>query len=310
MQKKGIACKRFRRLLHVGFFAAMIILAVALLRTPVYGKNASKKEIWTVTQYGREDAPRQSMFYTVVNSSGKLMVIDGGWRYEADTVRSVIRSLGNKVAVWIITHPHPDHVGALTEILGNNYTNISIGVIYSPKTRAKQYKATQKPWDEYSIYEQFNTLAKKTKKLKYLQEGDVRKVLGLELKVLNGWDKSIDQYKMNQCNYGSLMFKLKGQKRSFLFCGDVSKSRGKRIVKKYRKELKSTFVQCGHHGNWGLTKRFYDYVQPKAAFVDAPKSITEDKTGKYDAPALIAYLKEKNIKVYKYASGKKSVQIW
>ena len=48
------------------------------------------------------------------------MLIDGGHTTDADEVREVIKEHGNHVAAWILTHPHPDHVGAFNEIMKND----------------------------------------------------------------------------------------------------------------------------------------------------------------------------------------------
>ena len=289
--------------------AALLLFLGLFSRCEAFAAKTAART-WKVTQYGHRDARQQYMFYTIRSSTGKLLVIDGGWTYNADYVRGVIGSLGNRVDGWIITHPHPDHVGALNEILQNNYTKIRIGKIYTTRVRVKQYKATQQPWDEYDCFKTFCKLTRNSKKLVYLKEGDELNLTGLRVRVLNAWDKTIDQLSKDQCNHGSLCFKLEGKKRSMLFCGDVGTPRQKRHLKKYKKILPSDYVQCAHHGNWGLTAAFYKTVSPKRAFFDAPRWITEDTTGKYDAPQLIAYFRANGVKVLPFGtSGSNSVTL-
>ena len=55
--------------------------------------------------------------YVMRTDKGRVVVIDGGYAEEAPYLRGFIAALGGKVDMWIITHPHPDHSGALTEIL-------------------------------------------------------------------------------------------------------------------------------------------------------------------------------------------------
>ena len=74
-----------------------------------------EEEIYTITQYGDYE-DRQHMFYTIEDSKKNLIIIDGGWDSEADTVREVISQYNNHVSAWIITHPHPDHAGAFNVI--------------------------------------------------------------------------------------------------------------------------------------------------------------------------------------------------
>ena len=46
---------------------------------------------WKVTQHGSDSDFQQSMFYTIKGSNGKLIVIDGGWDYDAKRVRDTIK---------------------------------------------------------------------------------------------------------------------------------------------------------------------------------------------------------------------------
>ena len=57
--------------------------------------------------------------YVFRTDKGRIVVMDGGVREEASYLRGFLAALGNEVEAWIVTHPHFDHVGALTEILNN-----------------------------------------------------------------------------------------------------------------------------------------------------------------------------------------------
>jgi len=51
--------------------------------------------------------------------NNKVVVMDGGVKEETAYLRGFLAALGNKVDVWFVSHPHPDHMGALNEILLN-----------------------------------------------------------------------------------------------------------------------------------------------------------------------------------------------
>ena len=55
--------------------------------------------------------------YVIRTDNGKIIVMDGGVVEEEGYLRGFLASLGNNVDCWIVTHPHPDHIGALTKIL-------------------------------------------------------------------------------------------------------------------------------------------------------------------------------------------------
>ncbi len=55
--------------------------------------------------------------YVFRTADGKIAVMDGGVDAEAPYLRGFLAALGNTVSIWFISHPHPDHIGALFEIL-------------------------------------------------------------------------------------------------------------------------------------------------------------------------------------------------
>ena len=58
------------------------------------------------------------------------MVIDGGNRGDAPGLREFLEPLGNRIHAWFLSHPHPDHVDALTAILQEPGA-MEIDVIYA-----------------------------------------------------------------------------------------------------------------------------------------------------------------------------------
>lgn len=286
-----------------------LILFVLLLSTCIAEAAAGTSTAkWTVTQYaGSEDV--QSMFYTVKDQKGRLAVIDGGWNDHARKVLNVIRENGGTVEAWIVTHPHPDHVGALNEILRSGLAGeIKIKKIITVKVDEEYYKKTAKASDSYSTYTDFKRLSKNIKTV-YVKENDVLDLLGLRMKVISAWSTDLRKYTGRICNYGSLMFRIDGKKDSMLFCADVMKKVEAPIIKNHKADLAATYVQCGHHGNRGLSTTFYDNVKAKGAFFDAPSFITGDRTGTYSAPELIKYFRGKGTKLYLWSGGRNTVTI-
>lgn len=47
----------------------------------------------------------------------KVIVIDGGMTSDATPLTDFLQTLGNHVDMWFVSHQHPDHIGALTQIL-------------------------------------------------------------------------------------------------------------------------------------------------------------------------------------------------
>lgn len=109
----------YRRYISSNLITLIIAVTVIMVIVPVMNAEASEDDMKTsyhITQYA-DITDGQAMFYTIESTKGELIVIDGGWVGNADYVRFVIGEKGNKVDAWILTHPHPDHIGAFNEIM-------------------------------------------------------------------------------------------------------------------------------------------------------------------------------------------------
>ena len=70
----------------------------------------------TVTMIkGKESG--QQLAIVVKSNDGRIIVVDGGFKTNAPYLGEYIKANGGKVAVWLLTHPHVDHVGALDVML-------------------------------------------------------------------------------------------------------------------------------------------------------------------------------------------------
>lgn len=244
---------------------------------------------WTVTQYG-SGSGNQMMFYTITNPKGQLAIIDGGWDTDADQVRRVIGEHHGHVDAWVITHPHPDHVGAFNAIMAANTDgSVVVDRIYTVPVNRERYQETAHTYDVIDAYEIFYILTKDADNVIYLRENDSFDLIGLKAEVLHSWDEHVDALPDHLCNDGSLMFRVDGKKNSMLFCADVQAEMEEFIIPFHREDLKADYVQCGHHGNWGLTTDFYDLVGAKTAFMDAPADILDQEDSRYDGYLLRDY---------------------
>lgn len=260
-------------------------------------KNAMDTD-WKITQYGDNNG-RQSMFYTIKDTHGHFIVIDGGWTEDADTVRKIINKNGGHVDAWILTHPHADHIGAFCEIY-QNLRNISIDKVYTVKMAPPKLCLSNAPWDSVDAYEKFRSM--NIRQLKYVHSGDRLKIKGLNIEILSAYEKKIDVISSDLLNDGSMMFKVYGKNESMLFCADVGKRPSNYLMKKYGKKLKSDYLQMGHHGNGGLKKNFYKLVNPNIAFFDAPAWLMQNWNGTYTTPENEKYLKSLGSSVVSFAT--------
>lgn len=69
--------------------------------------------------------PYQMMCYVINTNNGKVIVIDGGNHGQAEELYRVLNKLGKTVDLWILTHFHSDHFGAIIDLL-DKYDDIKI----------------------------------------------------------------------------------------------------------------------------------------------------------------------------------------
>lgn len=260
---------------------------------------------WEITQYGNnQDA--QMMFYTIEASDGRFMIIDGGWDWNADAVREVIAKHNNHVDAWILTHPHPDHIGAFNAIM-ENPEDITVDMVYDVFIDLEEYQNVAEEWDRIDVYEKHLEQAFEGKfSITYIERDMSLEILGLEVTCFNAYDEEVKSRTDSICNNGSLMLKFEGSNESFLICADVEDEMAEYLMNTYGEEMAADYVQMSHHGNWGLTEDFYELVAPRVAFFDGPASLYE-KSDLYDGWKMMELMKSIGVDIYTYKTVPNSI---
>lgn len=211
---------------------------------------------------------------------------------------------GNKVDAWIITHPHPDHIGAFIEIM-KDPGDISVSDIYTIDIDYSYYSSVAQEVDRIDIYDEFLDL--KLSNVKYLHEGDILDIIGLKMEVFNAYS---DAHKNgiitgNLMNQSSLVFKLTNEKESMLFCSDTGNlSLWQKVISKYGDRLNADYIQVGHHGA-AYDEEFFEKVGAKKLFVDAPLFLRERED--YPVYSNLQIFAKKGYTVYTYESVPNSI---
>lgn len=208
--------------------------------------------------------------YVFVTDKGKVIVMDGG-RYPEDCfLRGFIAALGNEVEAWFVSHPHDDHVGALTKIL-ENPKGMKIKKIYHSRF-SESLIDSEKPYNNY--VRRFYTAIDSLQKLGKLEVVDMRtpgltgRIDGLNFKILGVTN---EEFRTNPYNNSSTVIRVWDKKKSIVFLGDAGVECGDKLLNsEFAPDLNCDYLQVAHHGQNGCSENFYKTIQFKACLWPTP----------------------------------------
>ena len=290
-----------RKVVLLGLVITLVIPSLGLLLSC----STREESYWIITQHGWWEGA-QLTFYTITNEEGYLIVIDGGRREDAELFREVIESKGNNIDLWILTHPHFDHVGAFIEVWPNP-GEITIDRVITAEMPSLEQALASGSYDD-GTYEKFFSLD--LSEVELVETGDEFTFANLNFHVLSVWGEHVKEVGMDFLNNGSMMFMITGEENRMLFCADVEYPMSEWLINTYGEELSADFVQLGHHGNGSTTlpREFLDLVSPKVAFFDAPWWLFEDLYGFFEMDWIIEYMHDNGIRYYNFETAPNSIR--
>ncbi len=208
---------------------------------------------------------------TLVQSDGKLMLIDTGDEKHAASLQNYIKSLGfDKIDTVIITHPHADHMGGL-EIL---CANMSVGKVYITNNPPKEN-------GDKSVYDSFTA--------KY--EGET-----LPVEDMNSFSFGEFAVSLVMCdssaedeNDRSAVILHKKDDTSFLITGDISASDNKI-------DVTADVLKVAHHGSkTGTSAEMLSRVNPSYAVI----SVGSDNSFGHPNDEVLERLDNAGVRLYR-----------
>jgi competence protein ComEC len=178
----------------------------------------------------------------------KTIVIDTG-RTGRETA-SFLKYKGKKVIdALILSHVHPDHTGGLNYLM-------------------KEFRVKEL-WDNGRLILPENIVSSVKETHRILQRGDAVEGKGYNILAFHPYPEFYSMYgnEYVEANNDSLVIKIKGRKKSFLFTGDVEEE-AEEDLSSFGRLLQSDVVKAPHHG--GKTSAFRPFLQlvsPEAAVI-------------------------------------------
>ncbi len=180
------------------------VIAAILIIFLIFRLTADTK--WEITQYS-DASESQAIFYTITSNKKDLVVIDGGVTANAEKVREVIKKNGNHVDAWILTHPHPDHIGAFNEIYAQP-GKIKIDQIYDNGLDYEYYDTLDREWDNIGTYATYLDLTSGDSRIKHVSRNTTLEIKDLTFEFMNTYDEISKEFKEDIGNDASLVFKV------------------------------------------------------------------------------------------------------
>jgi len=218
----------------------------------------------------------QMMSYLIkTTKSDKLLVIDGGTHEDTEYLKELIIQYGGKISAWIITHPHPDHVESITDIL--NSRDIAIDKIYCSLPRRSWIKNVEPMY--LDTYDDFVSALIRSKVNNIdIKQFQTLNVDGINIEFLSTRNPEIT---VNAINNSSVVFKVSSSNKNVLFLGDAGFEEGNKLLETIpHKLLASEYVQMAHHGQNGVGEEFYKVVNPKYCLWPTPLWLWNNDSGK------------------------------
>ena len=220
----------------------------------------------------------------IVTENKRLIVIDGGYGDDAEGILSLLRANTDgaipHVDLWIITHPHHDHLGAIRELASNEalrekLTVGKIAYMFPTDFCGKDGK----PGALAKVNEQMSKVCEAFSAEYHCPARDERLVIdGMEIHFLYVPDDcSILNRGGGNANLCSLIFTVKGKNKKAMITGDAYGRTMQMTVWRYHKQLKCNILQMPHHGLCDSHNiEFYREVDAETVLI--PISVAGDRT--------------------------------
>ena len=221
--------------------------------------------------------------FIITSEGGKVIVVDGGWTCDLDTLISKLKEITGQdtphVDAWFLSHSHEDHIDAFLKLMGECPDAIGIdGKIYYNFPSIQFFSHEDKSAVRTATIF-YSLLPKFAHKACIVSGGDVYEIGDIKIEILYS---PLCEFKYASCNNSSIVFKLTLGGKTALFLGDASVDAGNKMLELYGDSdiLECDICQMGHHGQGGPSKEFYQKVNPDVCFWNTPKWLWDNDIGK------------------------------
>lgn len=259
------------------WFRLSLLSSLVLISCAAAGSAGSRPTTFTLWQLPNQ-THSQMMSYVMRTTGGKLVVIDGGTTGDAPYLKGFLAAMGNEVEAWFISHPHSDHVEAITAILNDPANQVRVRIFYASLPDLEWIKRHCPAEDTKSTADLLDALRKTGNKLVDVPLGAEYKIDDLRIEVLAIRNPELTHGGLNN---SSVVIRVEDAGKSVLFLGDLGAKAGQKLLAStYGKRVRAEYVQMAHHGQQGVDETFYKAVGAKYCLWPTPRWLYENDSGK------------------------------
>mgnify|MGYP001607029008 FL=1 len=240
-----------------------------------------KNRIYQLMPSATDWTKQFSMSYIITTDDGQLIVIDGGWDNDAETLLFYLKKISGRecphIAAWFLSHVHDDHIQAFIEIISHRKDKINIGKVYFNFPSVQNIEMFELSGaalikNFYSLLPQF------ADKATIVSINECYIVGNAKFDVLLPPDTAITD---NFINNSSVVIRMTLGGKTVIFLGDLGAEGGRRLLKIWGDKLKSDVCQMAHHGQAGVDIDVYRAILPEICLWPTPDWLwNNDRYGK------------------------------
>ena len=237
--------KRVGAVLRWVFISLLAVLAALFILHNYLGVGfpwSPKREGFSVTFIDVEQGDA-----ALIMTDTTAIAVDVGPADQGETTADRIFALAGKLDCVVITHPHEDHMGALSEVLETVPTD---RVVMNADASDVSY-----------FTRALDVIEKKDIPVTEAKAGDALEIGDIKVEIFAPIAYTDDK------NSNSIVLRATAGGVSVLITGDATNEEEDAILKRYR-DLKADILKVGHHGSSTSTgERFLKAVSPSVAVI-------------------------------------------
>lgn len=232
------------------------------------------------------------MCYILKNRDGSFALIDSGHQYsvnDSERIHAFLRERTEenekiRIAGWLFTHGHDDHIVQFTEYLKRFSDDTVIDGLYYNFVSCRHPDSVF--WDselEKYCNEFYDEIARHPEIPVYRVHTGMEFFIGSFKVTALCLHEDVFPNSIKDYNDSSLVTVFSGGGNKIMFPGDAAVEESKILEKRYGDFLKCDIVQCSHHGHVGTSSAFYRAVGARLALVPNTKIKYDEEYVKIEA---------------------------